>query len=168
MKKALLSLMLLGVVVIALGQEECCPDRTHMVGVGLSWILPNDVFITARFWLSNRSAIELSLMEPIFHGFTQVRVSTVRIVNDFCIVRVYLFGGLTLPVGNLNWQRIDGLLGIEWCVNQDLTFDFTGPLYFLNYWACPGPPWDPRCGWYQQWGTLFTLGFRYYLPSFHK
>jgi hypothetical protein len=51
MKKALFSLMLLGVAVIALGQEECCPDRTHTVGVGLSWILPNDVFITARFWL---------------------------------------------------------------------------------------------------------------------
>ena len=107
-------------------------------------------------------------MEPIFRGFTRVRVSTIRIVNDFCVVKAYLFGGLTLPVGNLDWQRVEGFLGLEWCPNKDLTIDFIGPFYFLNYWACPGPYWNPRCGWYQKWGTLFTLGFRYYLPSFHK
>jgi hypothetical protein len=168
MRKALFSLVLLGVAVIALGQEECCPDRTHTVGVGLSWILPNDVFITARFWISNRSAIELSLMEPIFRGFTQVRISTVRTVNDFCIARPFVSGGLTLPIGNINWQRMEGLLGLEWCFTQDTTISFIGGVYLLHYYGCCAwYPWGECKGWcwLWGWGTLFSINFHYYFTG---
>jgi hypothetical protein len=167
MKKVWVGLILLSIAVIALGQEECCPDRTHTVGVGLSWILPNDLFVTARFWLFNRSAIELSLMEPIFHSLSQVRISTVRIIGDFCIFRPYLSNGLTLPIGNMNWQRLEGLIGLEYCINKDLSLNFSGGLHLLHYYACC--KWDDigRCigwCWFWSWSTLFQISFQYYLP----
>ena len=167
MKPVCIVLALVGFVSIGFGQEKCCPDRTYAVGVGLSWILPNDVFITARFWLSGRSAIELSLTEPIFRGLSQIRISTVRVVGDFCILRPYLSGGLTLPIGNINWQRFEGLLGLEYCVDKDLSLNFVGGLYLLHYYACC--KWDHigRCigwCWFWTWSTLFQISFQYYLP----
>lgn len=159
---------LLAVVVLALGQsfraqELCCPGSGSVsLGISLSQSAP---LLTARFWLSSRSAFEVGLANPFqFDWFYFAALQTLR---DFCTFRPYIAVGAALPIRGTWWWTGWAGMGVEWCPPglENLVFGFTGGMAF-TYCLCCRDCW--YCPWYYCWvrGTWFTVSLSYYLPSF--
>lgn len=121
MRKGLLVglVLLLAVVSIAIGQEliqeECCPSREAGTGIG-GWSHQGFICATIRHWPSEDKALELDFCAPPEAGRLSVFIKGLNRFSDTCILDLYMAGGFGFPVGGeINWQRMEGSVGTEWC-----------------------------------------------------
>lgn len=162
MRNAILVSLFLPVICLGQGvfQETCCPSGGAAVGVSFS--AGGTPWISARFWMTQSSALDVGVANPF--NFDTLYFASVRVIRDFCSLRPYISAGVTLPV-RYNYWWISGWagLGVEWCIpgleDLALSLSFGGS---ATYCLCCGPWYSPSYCW--TWGTAFLFSIWYYLP----
>lgn len=140
--------LLLAVALVATGQEvrkeECCPSRLGGLGIG-AWFHHEMICASLRHWPGETRALELDFCAPPGGGRLSVFIKGLNKLSDGCILDLYMTGGLGLPIGGaIDWQRIEGSFGTEWCfpdipqmaISLEVGASIRHYLYYGNwYWS---------------------------------
>lgn len=133
-----------------LGQDECCPDRTHSTSLE-GWFLHNGTYIGFTYWTSNKSNTSLAIGPgaPLI-----LRIKAATLLRQTCTFDIHLLGILGLPLGTeMSWQNLDLGVGAELCFLSvpEFAIEIAGGFYLYHY----------RGSWGS--GTFTLLCFKLYL-----
>lgn len=105
-------LFLLGVAVLAMAQDACCPDRVGSTSVE-AWFLHNNLYVGVGHWLS--AAANATLM--IGPGSPFIFVGSMStVVERTCFFNLFLSVMLSVPIPALDWQTLFLGSGLEFCI----------------------------------------------------
>jgi hypothetical protein len=138
-------------------QEKCCPGRAGGLGIG-AWFHHEMICASIRHWPSEMKALELDFCAPPGGGRLSLYIKGLNKLSDGCILDLYMAGGLGLPIGgDIDWQRLEGSLGTEWCFPEipQMAISLEVGASILHYrW---------RSDWYWEAETFIAGGVHFYL-----
>lgn len=157
-KSLVIGVVILGSVLTALGQDECCPSRAFMTSIE-GWFFHNNTYLGLSYWTNERSSTSIAI-GPGAPLVLQLKAATS--FRKTCVIDIRFFGILGLPLGaELNWQTLDLGVGVELCLPSipEFALEIGGGFYLHHYKRCSY--WN-GCWWAWASGTFTLLSLKAY------
>jgi hypothetical protein len=147
------------------GRGEQCINISagRIIGIG-GWFVHNETGFCAKYWTSETTGIEACFLAPLGGGGRLSFLAKAQNkLMDTCYIDGYLALGAEIPLGDeINWQRFDGSVGVEWSFPDLPQFAISLEIGLSVSHYCCGPSWAPCQDWCWASGTFTAMGFHYY------
>lgn len=154
----LLTISVLGGVLPAVAQGNCCPDRVGATSIE-GWFLHNNAHLSIGFWpnAATYTGVGVAPGSPII-----LDVKVARIIRQACTSNIYIGAILMLPlVQAMNWQTLNLGISVEFCSPRlpNFALEIGVGFYISHYLVCH---WYKGCWWEWSGGAFTFFALKYY------
>lgn len=130
------------------------------VGIGV-YFVHDDIGFCIKNWTTNTTAMCSCFLAPSGGGNPRVLAKAQEKLVDTCYLDGYMAIGAEIPIAsNINWQRFDGTVGIEWSFPDisDFASSVEAGISLVHYYHCDW--WS--CEWLWRSESFIGIGLDFY------